>query len=293
MPGFVAPDRPDYVPYGDPDALNLGGISNLDTLGTYYDRKFYRSSDKDFKRRHGGVLQAEKLFEDSVLDDQRGDTELMPSIQNEFMRAGLSNALTSFGGTPGTLAPGSAGEASVARNLGLSVMGFQDRNRANRQRSLLTAEGIFPRRSFGLSGADAVSLSMLNAQGQNNWNQANYATETQLAQAEYNQGIAQQNADAAGEAQQQQAGMQAGIAVASILALALVCVVARAVYGEESDNWRIFRIWLLRDSPEWLLRAYRKHGPKAALAVNSCAFLKMAVRGLMNVAISRVSLRWT
>lgn len=288
MPGFAAPERPPYIPYGDPETLNVGGISNLDTLGTYYDRRFYRNSDKDFKRRHGGIVQAEDLFEQSVLDDQRGDTELMPAVQNEFMRAGLSNALGAFGGTPGTLAPGSAGEASVARNLGASIVGFQDRNRQNRQRSLLTGEAIFPRRSFGLSGADAVSLSMLNTQGENSWNQANYATETQLAQSEYNQGIAQQNADAAGEAKQQQAGVQAGVAVASILALCLTCVVAREVYGEESDQWRYFRVWMLRDAPAWLRKAYQRHGPRFAKAVAGSKLVKAVIRGLMDKVIRRL-----
>lgn len=292
MPGFVAPERPDFIPYGSPDALNLEGIGNLDALGTYYDRKFYRLSDKNFKRRHGGVLQAEKLFEDSVLNDQQGESELMPAVQNEFTRAGLVNALGAFGGTPGTLAPGSAGEASVARNLGLSVLGFQDRNRRNRQQSLLTAEAIFPRRSFGLSGADATTLSMLNAQGLNNYNQAAYSTDLQLAQAQYNQGIQQENADAAESAGQTGAAVQGGVAAAAILALALTCAVAREVYGD-SDDWRAFRYWLMTDAPKWLLRAYRKYGANVAKVVKHCSMLKSMVRCAMDVAIRKVHRSWT
>ncbi len=294
MPSFTPPERPEFEPYGSADTLNLGGISNLDTLGNFYDRQFYRRSDADYKRRHGGILQAEKLFEDSVLQDQRGDSELMPAIQNEFMRAGLADALTAFGGTPGTLAPGSAGEASVARNLGVSVLGFQDRNRRNRQQSLLTAETLFPRRSFGVSGADAVTLSMLNTQGQNNYNQAGYATDLQLAQSQYNQQIGQENADAAASAGQTGAMVEGGAAIASaaVLALALTCVVARAVYGEDADEWRMFRYWLLTDAPAWFRNGYRNHGAKLATVVNYCPALKAGVRRLMDVIVRKVSLQW-
>lgn len=215
------PDHPDFIPYGSKEAINPGGIANLDTLGNYYDQKFYGRSDKNFKKRHGGLLQAEHLFEDSALADQQGDSELMPAIQNEFVRGGLANSLAAFGGSDGALAPGSAGEASVARNLGTSIIGFQDRNRANRNQSLVMAESLFPRRSFGLSGADATSLAMQNAQGLNSFNQAKYSTDTQIAQSESNQQIGQANADAQADAQKQQAAVGAGIAIASVLVLAL------------------------------------------------------------------------
>lgn len=212
---------PDFIPYGDKEAINPKGIANLNTLGTFYDRKFYANSDKNFAKRHGGIVNAERLFEDQTLADQQGESELMPAVQSEFMRAGLSNALGAFGSSPGTLAPGSAGEASVARNLGVSILGFQDRNRQNRQNSLITAEALFPRRSFGLSGADATSLAMQNAQGLNAYNQGKFQTEFQTQQAQYNQGIQQDNSDAAADAQKKQAAVGAGIAVASILVLAL------------------------------------------------------------------------
>lgn len=288
MPSFEPPERPDFIPYGSPEAINPGGIANLNTLGTFYDRKFYANSDKNYKKRHGGIVSAERLFEDQTLKDQQGESELMPAVQNEFMRSGLSNALGAFGGTPGTLAPGSAGEASVARNLGVSIMGFQDRNRANRQRSLLTAESIFPRRTFGMSGSDATSLAMLNAQGQNSFNQAAYSTDLQLGQAQYNQEIQQGNADAAAGAAKQEAGMQAGIAAAAILALCLTCVVAREVYGQENDDWRYFRLWMLRDAPSWLRKLYQRHGSKVAAVAARSNLVKAAILSLMNPIVLRL-----
>lgn len=167
------PGMPDFIPVD---------LNQLQRTVRDYDRGAYRLSDKNFQRRHAPIVAAEKLFEQQVLKDQQGESELMPAVQNEFMRAGIANALSSFGDAPGTLAPGSAGEAAVARNLGISILGFQDRNRANRERSLLTAEQIFPRRSFGLSGAEAGQVLAANIAGQNNWNQAEHAANIQELQ---------------------------------------------------------------------------------------------------------------
>src|SRR4051812_26720848 len=74
------------------------------------DKMFYARSDRDFKNRHGGIAEGEKLFEDQTLKDQKGENELLPAVQNEFMRAGLTDSLSAFGDSTGTLAPGSAGE---------------------------------------------------------------------------------------------------------------------------------------------------------------------------------------
>lgn len=169
------PLMPEYRP------VNL---EELQKLAVDFDQRGYALSDSDFKRRHQPIVDAEALFEQQVLKDQRGEHELMPALQNEFVRAGLTNALSSFGSTPGVLAPGSAGEADVARNLGLSIMGFQDRNRENRTKSLVVAEELFPRRKFGLSGSDAAGVMVANLAGMNNWNQADYANRVQ--QAQYN-----------------------------------------------------------------------------------------------------------
>lgn len=43
----------------------------------------------------------------------------------------------------------------------------------------------------------------------------------------------------------------------------LLCWVARAAFGE-GDEWLRFRKWMLLKSPDWLFRAYVKHGPKLA-----------------------------
>lgn len=165
MPPFIANNIP---------ALNADAIR--------YNTAGYNASDTDFKRRHKPIVESEKLFEQQVLKDQQGEHELMPLVQNEFMRAGLQGSLSAFGDTPNILAPGSAAEAGVARQFGNEIAAFQDRNRENRTKSLVTAEELFPRREFGLSGSDAVNLGVGNTAGINNWNQADYANKVQLAQ---------------------------------------------------------------------------------------------------------------
>lgn len=170
---LTLPDMPAFIP---------NDVKQLQDQAVRFDQTGFQLSDTDFKRRHRPIVDAEKLFEAQVLKDQQGEHELMPQLQNEFVRAGLQGSLAAFGDTPGTLAPGSAGEANVARNLGIGVMQFQDRNRENRTKSLVTAEELFPRRQFGLTGADATGVTIADTAGVNNWNQADYANKVQLAQ---------------------------------------------------------------------------------------------------------------
>lgn len=213
---FRPPTLPNYIPFDYNDAQKKAITG---------DTEFYQRSDADFKRRHGSLVQAEKLFETSVLKDQQGEHELMPQVQGELMRAGIGSALDSFGdgstsGAP--LAPGSAGEASVARNLGLGVLDFQDRNRRNRERSLSIAEDLFPRRTFGMAGQDIVSHLVSENQNQNAFNAAQYERQYQAEaakvgqQAQINNATAQsQNAAAAAQAEADAARTQAIVSAAS------------------------------------------------------------------------------
>lgn len=194
--GAGGPSVPKFTPLKLPPVPKpiLNDKFALEKTGVQFDQYGYTLSDRDFAKRHAPLVQAEKLFENQTLKDQQGDSELMPAVQNEFIRAGLQGALSSFGNTPGTLAPGSSGEADVARNLGVSIAGFQDRNRQNRQNSLVTAEQLFPRRSFGISGNDAIGLDIGNTTSENNYMQAQHAQDVALAQ--YNANGAAGNANA-------------------------------------------------------------------------------------------------
>lgn len=278
---------PSYIPQ-DFNSLNSKAIA-ADGLA-------YARSDEDFSKRHGNIVEAERLFEDGVLRDQRGDSELSPAIQSEFMRAGLQGSLGAFGDSPGTLAPGSAGEASVARNLGLKIAAFQDRNRENRERSLGLAEQMFQRRKIGLSGEDAAVIEAANVKNTNDWNQGKFQSDVQKEQYKYNTKLAkhnawmaQQNADAAGDSSQDSAMISGGAAIAGLALLLLMCWVAREVYGKENNDWRLFRSWLLSDSaPLWLFNLYFNHGENVAKWISRNTWSKPVFRFFMDFAVNKM-----
>jgi len=296
-PLFKAPEMPKYIPYDQ---------NQIQNLGVAQDQTYYGLSDADFKKRHAPLLSAEKLFENQTLKDQTGDTELMPALQGEFMRAGIGGALSSFGDattadgavTGGTIAPGSAGEASVARNLGNDIMGFQDRNRRNRLTSLTTAESLFPRRAFGLSGSDAANLSIANTAGENNWDQADYASQFQTDQ--YNYLVEAQNR--AADSQEHNQGIMAnaqkrgaiwsgifnslgslvGAAGSAAGGAGGICWVAREIFGNEEIEgvpaWVLFRNWMLNNAAPEFVRAYIANGQSFARYLRSNLAAKASLR---------------
>lgn len=204
--GGSAPQNPPFKPTEKFPAYTPIPTWDLLKNSIHLDQEAYQRSDADFAARHRPIVQAENLFGQSVLNDQKGDTTLSPQIQNEMVRAGLNSAGNAFGDTPGTLAPNSAAEADVARNLGLGTMQFQDRNRANRQNSLNMAENIFPRRSFGFGGDVATELGLADYAGRQNHDLAKYNSDMQIGELNW-RNEAQNNAN---QVQQQNASAAAG-----------------------------------------------------------------------------------
>jgi hypothetical protein len=185
LPAFEPPPLPGYVPF------NFNGVQK-DAVQA--DKDYYARSDADFLRRHPSLVQAERIFEDRTLKDQKGDSELLPAIQNELMRAGLEGSLNAFGSTGANLEPGSAGEANVARTLGVGVLNMQDRNRQNRERSLSISEELFPRREIGMSGEDLALSALSDTTNRNAFNASNYAAEAGAYEKNYEINAENQNA---------------------------------------------------------------------------------------------------
>jgi len=187
QPLFTPPELPGYQPWN---------FKSNQARAIEEDANAYARSDADFRKRHKPIVGAEKAFEAEVAKDWAGEHELMPQLQSEFMRAGIADTLGSLGttGAGSVLAPGSAGEANVARHLGLDIMGFQDRNRTNRQKSLSMAEEIFPRRTFGMTGQDYVQSSIADVENKNAWAAANYEREFEAEKARVGQAMEQSNA---------------------------------------------------------------------------------------------------
>lgn len=178
--GGSVPKNPPFQPNQEFPAYEPIPVQPLLNQSIQADTEAYHRSDADFAQRHAPIVQAEKLFQTSALNDQKGDSTLSPEIQSELTRAGLQGAGGAFGDNASTLAPGSAGEASVARNLGVGIMNFQDRNRANRMASLGAAEAIFPRRNFGFGGETTTELGVADWAGKQNHNLADYNSQIQL-----------------------------------------------------------------------------------------------------------------
>lgn len=290
--------------------------SILQALGVAGDTEYYRLSDADFARRHPQLRQAERLFEDQTLKDQSGDSSLLPAMQGEFMRAGLSGALDTLGDASavdgavsrGTLAPGSKGEAILGRSLGANIGAFQDRNRQNRLTSLTTAEQLFPRRTFGLSGADFANVEIANTAGQNNWNQADYATRFQTDEFNYlvdaqNRAadVLQHNQGVMANAQQSGAiwsgvfnslGSLVGAAGSAAGGGAALCWVAREIFGDEEINgvptWTLFREWMQRFASMSFLQSYAARGRQFASYLRSHPKAKAALRPLFEAHVSEM-----
>lgn len=185
---------PSYIPANFSD-INQGAVVG--------DMQAYARSDKNFAQRHPTLLAGEGQFEKNAAQDQVGNTSFIPQMQSEAINSGLGSALDAFGDNTGTLKMGGAGEADVAKNLGISVLGFQQQNRQNAQQSLSLAEQLFPRRQIGLSGQDFAQMEIGNVNNENAFNSANYAASLGAA------GRAQTSANTLAAAQAQASGAQA------------------------------------------------------------------------------------
>lgn len=164
---------PSFVPY------DIGGIEKA---ALSQDQTAYALSNAAFAHQHPQLAQAQKLFQSSVLADQKGNSTLMPALQNQFLDAGLGNALGAFGSNGATLGQGSAGQADVAANLGMSILNMQQLQRQNSQGSLSLAESLFPHEQLGLTGQNVAQLMMQNTAGQNAFNQGQFSLNFQAGQ---------------------------------------------------------------------------------------------------------------
>ena len=88
------------------------------------------------------------------------------------------------------------------------------------------------------------------------------------------------------QAQANAAG-QAGTmeAVGTVAAAAMMCWVAREVYGIESGKWMQFREWMLNDSPSWFRKLYLKYGERFAKFISNKPRIKSIIRNWMNTKI--------
>jgi len=79
------------------------------------------------------------------------------------------------------------------------------------------------------------------------------------------------------------AGIYSGIGSA----LGGLCWVAREVYGEHNPAWKMFRMWMLNESPSWFRKAYIKYGERFANFIANKPRLKARIRMWMDTKIRR------
>lgn len=202
-------------------------------IATSADENVAQNSRQFWAGQNPGVNQQQNALVKQGNADWSGSDQLTPQLQNEAMTSGLEGSLGSFGqptgvsGTAGGAAGNTASNANVARNLGTSILGYQSYLRGNQMNDLNAEESIFPKTQVGLSGADMANLSIGNVQGQNNYNQANYANELGIDQT--NAGITAQNV--ANQVAQGNANTQAGASgTSAITGIASSALMALAAY---------------------------------------------------------------
>jgi hypothetical protein len=63
---------------------------------------------------------------------------------------------------------------------------------------------------------------------------------------------------------------------------AMLCWVAREVYGEQDPKWMQFREWVIGHSPDWFYKAYSNYGEKFAKVVRKVPAIKIILRPFMD-----------
>jgi len=64
-----------------------------------------------------------------------------------------------------------------------------------------------------------------------------------------------------------------------------MCWVAREVYGEDNDAWKLFRFWLYIVAPTWFRKLYERHGARFARWLHNKPRVKAVIRRWMDSRI--------
>lgn len=133
---------------------------------------------------------------------------------------------------------------------------------------------------MGMNMGQAAGPQLFNPESQTGMGSIYGAYNSQM-----NLAGAQAQANAAKSAgQAQMTGQIAGAAATA--ASAAFCWVAREVYGEANPAWKIFREWMIEDSPRWFHNLYCKYGERFAQFISNKPKLKRLVKAWMDSKIS-------
>src|SRR5258707_1772203 len=170
-----------------------------------------------------------------------------------------AGALYGQGAQTAATAGGLAGAAQTAQEqYGMDTAqmaqiygGLQGQQAQNLLGSIANAGQQFAKRPFGLGGTNLAQTELGQAGAYNSFQQANYATMNGIAfngaqmQAQQNQLDKQQAAGMTSAA----IGVGTTAATTGATIAAMSCWISRAVYGESTNRWKIFRHWLMNKAP--------------------------------------------
>jgi len=116
-----------------------------------------------------------------------------------------------------------------------------------------------------------------------------YGTSEDITSANWNRGIDERTG-----AQNRNAAEVAGFrkfvgdiigSVAGGAGKGAACWVAREVYGEDNDAWKLFRFWLYIVAPTWFRKLYERHGARFARWLHNKPRVKAIIRKWMDSRI--------
>lgn len=190
----TVPQPAPFNPINIPGTANQAFAADVTGFGT---------SDADFLARFPGLVSSRTTDIDKSYQQLTGPLD--PTLQNAFVKEGLSKSLGNLGGgNPGaSLTKGSAAQNQTSATVAGRTQDYKDYARDNFS-SLLASN---PQRALGLSGSDVAQLSIANTGNLNSSNQAQYVA-----------GVNRQNAENQADAQNQQAAISTALAVAGIIA---------------------------------------------------------------------------
>jgi hypothetical protein len=274
-----------------PQDVNTGVAQNLAVQG---DKTAYALSDADFAARFPQLSAGLKTYADkasTALNTPSTGLSLTPDVENQFVKAGLTKSLGNLGAQNLTnLQSGGAGQSQVAKNLGLDLLDFQQKNISAVQQQdqfknaqFASALQIDPQRQIGLGG-NAMAQIYANNLGQQNAYNSGLGSSLLSGVNNIN------SANAANGANSSNALMGAGVsAIGSIASVAaFACWVAREVYGVRGIRWMIFRFWMLEKSPRLFRAGYLKYGERFANFIADKPAIKSLVRLWMDSKIDAV-----
>jgi|VirMetMinimDraft_7_1064189.scaffolds.fasta_scaffold34566_2 hypothetical protein len=297
-----------------PEYANLERQMLLEQLGIDTDKGLLQAYEEDIApsltRQRATAVEGDinmlREFGGDLLEAQREADPLADSLRQGILESAQENLEAGMGLTQteqrdldqqilaGAADRGMEGQAST---LADAVSQRLSANRAIKQQRLANAAS-----AYGLAPTDPLlaitgRASQVPGQVSQQFGTSGFALNSSPAifnpESNYSGNLTTQNYQGIMDAKTATAANRAGIfkgalgAIGTIGAAALGCWVAREVYGEKNPAWKMFRIWMFLESPNWFFNLYKKYGERFARFIKDKPRLKAIIRMWMDSKIRR------